>query len=71
MAAGHERAPECDRRKGVAGVAECREQEPPRRDPVRRALGQTISARSRIIRLRASGSKAIGVHMSEPTPASL
>ena len=58
-----ERPAERDRREGVPRVAEGGDQEA--------APGaQTISAISRIIRLRASGSKTVGVATSVPTPAS-
>ena len=64
MAARHQRPPERDRRERVAGVAERGEQEAPR------GAAQTSSARSRIMRLRSSGSNASGVQISVPTPAS-
>jgi hypothetical protein len=65
VAAADERLPERDRRERVARIAEGRDQEaaiPP-------GDGQTISAISRIIRLRLSGSKTVGVATSVPTPA--
>ena len=64
MATRHQRGPEGDGGKRVAGVAECRQQEAPRRGR------QISSASSRIMRLRASGSKAMGEHTRVPTPAS-
>jgi hypothetical protein len=73
-----ELAPEGDRGKGVAGVAEGGEEEAgaarlpaARSAPVQRpAVGQTSSASSRIIALRASDSVATGVVISVPTPVS-
>jgi hypothetical protein len=63
MPARPERLAERDRREGVSRVAEGGDQEA--------APGaQTISAISRIIRLRPSGSKTVGVATSVPTPAS-
>jgi hypothetical protein len=59
-----QRPAERDGREGMPGIAEGGKQKAPRR------LCQTISARSRIMRLRASGSNAIGVQISVPTPAS-
>jgi hypothetical protein len=56
-----------DRGKGMAGVAEGSEQDAARA----RLAAQSISASSRTMRLRASGSKAIGETISVPTPASL
>jgi hypothetical protein len=52
--------------EGVAGVPECRQQDAPAR-----ALAQSISAMSRTICLRSSASKATGVTVRVPTPASL
>ncbi len=66
MPAPPKRLAESDRREGVARIAEGRDQEaaiPP-------GDRQTISAISRIIRLRLSGSKTVGVATSVPTPAS-
>lgn len=66
MAARCQRLAQRDRREGVPRVAEGRDQEaaiPP-------GDRQTISAISRIIRLRPSGSKTVGVATSVPTPAS-
>ena len=66
VAARPERLAERDRREGVPGIAEGGDQEaatPP-------GNRQTISAISRIIRLRPSGSKTVGVATSVPTPAS-
>ena len=62
MPTGHQRPAERYRGEGVAGVAEGGEEEPVR--------GQSASTRSRIIRSRASASKAMGATMSVPTPAS-
>jgi hypothetical protein len=58
--------PERDRGKGMAGVAEGGEQDAARA----RLVAQSISASSRTMRLRASGSKAMGETISVPTPAS-
>jgi hypothetical protein len=56
-----------DRREGVAGVAEGGEQ-----DATGALLSaQSISASSRTMRRRASGSKAMGETIRLPTPASL
>ena len=64
MPARRELAAQRDRREGVARVPEGGEEEAA-------PLGaQTISASSRTMRLRSSGSNAIGVVMSVPTPAS-
>jgi hypothetical protein len=63
VSSGDQRPPERDRRERVPGVAEGGEKEPA-------ALAQTSSARSRTIRLRSSGSNAMGEAMSVPTPAS-
>ena len=64
MAAAGELASERDGGKGVARVAEGGEEEAPA------LLAQSSSGSSRMIRLRSSGSTAIGVVMSVPTPAS-
>lgn len=64
MAARSQRLAERDRREGVPRIAESRDQE------AAAPGGQTISAISRIIRLRPSGSKTVGVATSVPTPAS-
>jgi hypothetical protein len=53
-----------DRGKGVSGVAEGGEEDPP---PIQ---AQSISARSRTVCLRRSGSNSIGDTISVPTPAS-
>lgn len=63
MPAGRQLAAECDRGKGVPGVAKGGEQDPPPRG------AQSISASSRIVRLRRSGSSSIGETISVPTPA--
>lgn len=52
--------------EGVARVPECGQQDAPARAPA-----QSISAMSRTICLRSSASKATGVTVSVPTPASL
>lgn len=76
MAAGGQLPAQGDRREGVPWVAEGGEQEPPRVSPGRldRAGGRgtqaASSARSWTILRRESKSKAIGVQMSVPTPAS-
>ena len=57
---------ECDRGKGVAGVAERGKQDA----STARLPGQSISASSRTMRLRASGSNAMGETIRVPTPAS-
>ncbi len=62
-AAGELRA-ERDRGKGVPGVAEGGEQE------AAPALAQSISASSRIMRVRCSTSKEMGLTIIVPTPAS-
>ena len=65
VAAAHQLCAERDRREDMPGGPEGGEEEaPPQR------FAQTSSASSRIIFTRASGSKAIGVVMSVPTPAS-
>ena len=64
MPAGDQLAAQADDRKGVPGISEGPEQEPAAR------LRQSISASSRTIVLRSSGSKATGVTISVPTPAS-
>jgi hypothetical protein len=56
-----------DRREGVPGVAEGGEEDATAA-PLR---AQSISASSRTMRRRASGSNAIGETMRVPTPASL
>ena len=56
---------ECDRGKGVAGVAERGEQDA----STARLPGQSISASPRTMRLRASGSNAMGETSRVPTPA--
>ena len=53
--------------EGMAGVAERGQQDAARA----RLLGQSISASSRTMRLRASGSNAMGETIRVPTPASL
>ena len=63
MAARGQRPPERDGREGVAGVAEGGEEDAQLR-------AQTSSATSRTMRRRESASKAIGMTMSVPTPAS-
>jgi hypothetical protein len=55
-----------DRREGVARIAEGGEQDATSALPP----AQSISASSRTMRRRASGSKAIGEAISVPTPAS-
>jgi hypothetical protein len=68
VAAARELAAEGDRGKGVTGVAEGGEQDAPAGGaPV---PAQSISASSRTMRLRSSGSKATGETVSVPTPAS-
>lgn len=64
-----ELAPQRDRRKGVAGIAEGGKQQA---EAGRAALlaAQTSSASSRMIRERPSASNAIGLITSVPTPAS-
>jgi hypothetical protein len=62
--AAGELAAERDRGEGVSGVAEGGEQDAAPR------FGQSISASSRIVRLRCSTSGAIGETISVPTPAS-
>jgi hypothetical protein len=62
VAARRELAAECDRREGVPGVADGGEQDA--------AAPQSISASSRIVRLRSSGSHAMTDTISVPTPAS-
>jgi len=52
-------------REGMSRVSERGEEEPPPR-----SFAQTSSASSRTMRMRSSCSKAIGVIMSVPTPAS-
>ena len=64
MSALRQGAAQRDRGEGVAGVAEGGEQEAA---PVG---AQTISASSRTMRLRSSGSKAMGEVIRVPTPAS-
>ena len=66
MAPRRELAPQGERREGVAGVAEGGEKQA----PAARAVAQTSSASSRIMRRRASGSGDTGVVISVPTPAS-
>lgn len=67
MAAARQFGAERYRGKGVAGVPERGEQEP----VAARLPAQSISASSRTMRLRASGSNAIGETRRVPTPASL
>jgi hypothetical protein len=67
VSAARELGAERDGGKGVAGVAERGEQDA----AVARLLAQSISASSRTMRLRASGSKAMGETIRVPTPASL
>ncbi len=65
MPAGGELAAQRDYRKGVPGIPEGPEEE-----ATAASLAQSIPASSRTIALRSSGSKATGVTISEPTPAS-
>ena len=64
MPAAGELPAERDRREGVSGVADGGEQDAAPRSR------QSISASSRIVRLRCSMSGAIGETISVPTPAS-
>jgi hypothetical protein len=64
VAAGRQLAAEGDGREGVARVAEGRDEEAPR------LPAQSFSGSSRMIRLRSSGSSAVGLVMRVPTPAS-
>jgi hypothetical protein len=64
-------------RKGVSALPEGGDEEAARcatradgRARCARVPGQTSSTRSRTVRLRPSGSNAMGVTMSVPTPAS-
>ena len=67
MSAPRELGAKRDRRERVAGVAERREQDAA---AIARSFAQSISARSRTIRLRSSASMAIGDTIRVPTPAS-
>jgi hypothetical protein len=76
MAARGQLAAERNGREGMTGVAERGDEDPPcassrlgRLRPDSLAVRQSISASSRIVRLRCSGSNAIGDTISVPTPA--
>jgi hypothetical protein len=66
MSAARQLGTERDCRESVAWVAKGGE-----KDAAGSAAAQSISASSRTMRLRASGSKAIGEMIRLPTPASL
>lgn len=81
MSPGDERPPEGDGGEGVPRLSEGGEEKaaPPaaglgasaaRRPSPPAPVPQQSSARSRIMRFRTSGSRAMGVQMSVPTPAS-
>ena len=64
MPAGGQLTAERDGGEGVSGVAEGGEEDAPP------AGAQSISASSRMVRVRRSGSNSIGDTISVPTPAS-
>ena len=63
MSAGGQLAAESDGGEGVSGVAECGEEDAPP------GGAQSISASSRMVCLRRSGSNSIGDTIRVPTPA--